>query len=729
MYILRKLEKKKEFIKNKDFINGNGDVFYRLEHYSTQENIRNCFYQLFSKDSNGIFKISFMDNCFIYNTIENADSDYETIFKENVLENYRRLPYTVIKKKYYHSAVYCFDNSIVIKTDNYEDIISKAAELNIILFEPYIGDGIDFDVKINKNNFDICEQKIDNILSNINMVKIEKVVCNEGYRWFSYLDKDDNLVSNSDSSSFFYTDENYSKWKDEHFHKGNDYYKQDFYIDGINIQGNPLWCKKLFFVSSTDDSISFTLILIEITIENNNAIEINLKKINGYSYSLCGNNFCKKYLKTKEKDISPVEMFGINSQTIHMPVTPFIFNNASNVYDFIINNSTFFERCGFLKLLSEYNKSIDILGYIVLYFSIIFEYPVIELIVKIGHTNLVEDIFSKLLSQGRKESIIDSVKELEQLINNNTTKGYSALRFPSYIGDYLMTKKAKLREYFFWRDIYEITNISKENFEKFLESKERIFINASLNDNSNNDWYNMNLQEIVKYNYDFNKTIKYLFKITNLDYKNVFERNFYFRNTFNNTAQTLADTLRMGEELDFNIEKYPDNLHQIHNQLAEVERSISIDSEDPIVKDISTECSSLLEKIFNSGAKDLPIKAMAKYTYLFPTCQKQFTQEGQDQHNCVAGYFNRVKNGDCIIFFVREKGNPDNSYITAEIKRSGIGQVMYSNNRPVPYDTLEYQYCRYISNKILKGIERNEILAINKISKRDNVKKKRTVLL
>ena len=43
---------------------------------------------------------------------------------------------------------------------------------------------------------------------------------------------------------------------------------------------------------------------------------------------------------------------------------------------------------------------------------------------------------------------------------------------------------------------------------------------------------------------------------------------------------------------------------------------------------------------------------------------------------------------------------------------------MYSNNRPVERDSDAYKYCRYIANKIIKAVERDDILALNKVAKR-----------
>ena len=81
-------------------------------------------------------------------------------------------------------------------------------------------------------------------------------------------------------------------------------------------------------------------------------------------------------------------------------------------------------------------------------------------------------------------------------------------------------------------------------------------------------------------------------------------------------------------------------------------------------------------------------KLFETMTIVFPKSENDFINEGNQQHNCVGSYPNKVRNGSCIIFFIRFKDNPNKSFITAECTKSGLGQCFYSNNRHVDDENL-----------------------------------------
>ena len=81
-------------------------------------------------------------------------------------------------------------------------------------------------------------------------------------------------------------------------------------------------------------------------------------------------------------------------------------------------------------------------------------------------------------------------------------------------------------------------------------------------------------------------------------------------------------------------------------------------------------------------------------------------------HNCVGGYYNRVKNQESIIFFVREKDKPNESYITAEFKRglygNKLGQFYKSYNR-YNDDKDAYTFGLQIAGALNRGIKAGRI--------------------
>lgn len=69
------------------------------------------------------------------------------------------------------------------------------------------------------------------------------------------------------------------------------------------------------------------------------------------------------------------------------------------------------------------------------------------------------------------------------------------------------------------------------------------------------------------------------------------------------------------------------------------------------------------------------------YVVIIPETADEIINEGKNQHNCVGSYVRDVIRENCNIVFVRQKSNPNVSYITVEIYPNGrIGQYLRSYN-------------------------------------------------
>ena len=90
-------------------------------------------------------------------------------------------------------------------------------------------------------------------------------------------------------------------------------------------------------------------------------------------------------------------------------------------------------------------------------------------------------------------------------------------------------------------------------------------------------------------------------------------------------------------------------------------------------------------------------------------------EEGNQQHNCVGSYIRSVSEGQCVIFFIRKKDEPHHSFITAECRKNGLGQLMYANNRWVGDDDLR-KFASSICNKILTGVSSGKIAAFENVA-------------
>lgn len=56
-----------------------------------------------------------------------------------------------------------------------------------------------------------------------------------------------------------------------------------------------------------------------------------------------------------------------------------------------------------------------------------------------------------------------------------------------------------------------------------------------------------------------------------------------------------------------------------------------------------------------------------KYMIVIPETADDFINEGKQQNNCVGGYVDAVLNNRCYVIFIREKENPNKSFLTVEV--------------------------------------------------------------
>jgi hypothetical protein len=73
-----------------------------------------------------------------------------------------------------------------------------------------------------------------------------------------------------------------------------------------------------------------------------------------------------------------------------------------------------------------------------------------------------------------------------------------------------------------------------------------------------------------------------------------------------------------------------------------------------------------------------------------------------------------VKNGDCVIFFIRKKDAPEKSYVTAECRKNGLGQCFLSNNRVLNNDEV-IDFAKNICKKIITGCRSGKIHALENV--------------
>jgi hypothetical protein len=500
------------------------------------------------------------------------------------------------------------------------------------------------------------------------------------------------------------------KLEEDYYHKNCPYckkpiqdfimkeYKQHFanefstkYSYSYYIHGKTSNCNNRFYIlmqhPDDKDGILIYKILRKISGEKNTItdeikIEYSLEHIVGKEMQTY------KHLKTCKKECDPFDMFNINTKNLNNP--PEIIYSGYNSFDeWAEKNEKFLKLSGFQAVLKYAPYRLNLEPFFIIFIGVVNKYPIIEQIIKMGQAKLFFNLYNAMWNSMNKDEINFHIEQMSNLVNIGATKGKEALRIPPYIGDYLLKKNAKIEEYYYWRDIYELTNITKEQFENFTESFNYAWINsqANLEDISN----------ILKFDYKLEKLFNYIVKQSRLKGLSI-----------KRTVDLLSDYLNMCDFVGVEPDKFPSDLKKIHDDMIGHMRAKQEEANTKLLYNIGVSCERYVipdeTELDNIG---IP-KLFKEYTVVFPKTYNDFIDEGNQQHNCVGSYPKKVLNGDCIVFFIRPKNNPSSSFITAEYKRGELGQCFLSNNRFVSDENI-LKFASYIANKIKAGISSGKI--------------------
>ncbi len=398
-----------------------------------------------------------------------------------------------------------------------------------------------------------------------------------------------------------------------------------------------------------------------------------------------------RVLKKSIKEANAFEAMNINTQTINSTWTrSFAYADSTCFEEYLQKHKIFSERTGIkaaLKYFPNDMRRISNDPYMILHLCMISEYPILEALVKIGYSKLYFDLIKSFYDAQSKTEILLKVKDYQKLFNTSS-KGSTGLRIPAYIGDYLKTKGAPISEYLIWCNIYELQPMSKEQFNKYIDSTEILPLLSTRATGI--------LPNIIKYGYTVEQVTKYLFK------QSLFYRRKDVNYDVSHVANFMHDYLTMCEYLDVTPNKFPPDIKQSHDEIQKLKRtSTSVDVITKI-KNIGESTQTLLDGFIDP---DNLTKMEEKYFIKVPQTEADFIEEGNLQNNCVGHYTRQVSKGDCIVFFVRKKDEPNSSYVTAEYNcyTEKLGQCMYANNRVVEDEDL-LNYCKVACSRIKTGI-------------------------
>lgn len=153
-------------------------------------------------------------------------------------------------------------------------------------------------------------------------------------------------------------------------------------------------------------------------------------------------------------------------------------------------------------------------------------------------------------------------------------------------------------------------------------------------------------------------------------------------------ARDYDDYLEQLERLNMPLDKhnrFPANFYHVHEELSEQIREL----EDKYKKADTRKKNRMLKKtlkivepLYNTESED--------FIMVWPKNKKDFQTEGQLQHNCVGGYFDRCAQNQTTVFFVRKKEEPEKPFCTVEFTNGKLIQCRTAYNGAAPDDVEEY---------------------------------------
>lgn len=380
--------------------------------------------------------------------------------------------------------------------------------------------------------------------------------------------------------------------------------------------------------------------------------------------------------KSSRKNYEPDDIFnvfGLNSNTKRYNAE-IVWAGANSVIDFMLKNDNFRKQTAFIEMFNVSDTNLGNNSFFLIYMYLYSRYHAIEFLVKMGYYDIIEQVISSVCNSSNKTEMYNECNKLEKIFNKDATKGSLSLCVPKYIGDYLNESNAGIETYYLWSSIYSYDAISKENFNNYITSNEYYTLFSSVG------YYRISdLANLLKYGYTIDKLTKYIVKQS---------RKYGY--DCSETVSYLKDYYEMAEIMDSELILYPENPKEIHDKFM---ITYQISKNEFNEKKISNIANTL-------NGINLPDDD--SYCVVFPCSIKDFIEEGNAQCNCVASYVNRVVNGQCLIFFVRDKQNPNNSLITCEYRSGKLVQIRAKYNSYVNDNS-----AREYANKICTAIYRS----------------------
>lgn len=374
---------------------------------------------------------------------------------------------------------------------------------------------------------------------------------------------------------------------------------------------------------------------------------------------------CRAYkeVRGKEVEIDLFDAMQLSSKTVKES-PDIVFEGFIGPIDFMLNAKKLNQYTGFMQCFNLVDAPMPRASFFMFYMYLYAQYPAVEFVVKMGYVSLLAKIMRKLSNGYNKEEIRNEAKMLRRIINPEATNGSLALTVPRYIADDLNQKDAPINDYILWGDVHQMTEngVSKERYLKWTRN---VVYNGMC-------WHLPEVPNVLKYGYDFGEVMKYVEKQRKLHDEETAGRYGY-----HHYFGIWRDYLNMCDLMQIEPERMPSDIVGAHDNLVNAFNIAKNKMADVGIKTVAQMAEPCIPDTQEYKDSD--------YIIVMPHSVQDIVQEGQNMHNCVGSYVDRILKKQSLVFFIRTKDDPTSSFITAEYRNGRLSQLYYKNNRPV-YD-------------------------------------------
>ena len=239
--------------------------------------------------------------------------------------------------------------------------------------------------------------------------------------------------------------------------------------------------------------------------------------------------------------------------------------------------------------------------------------------------------------------IIRIFKEYPKIIEKNKEK------FRCYSTDFLLFLYSV-------QETYSIDYI--KTFLKILDESDSQFepyVSTYQNGRNTETWKYGTFEKLLDdFNLDFSRFCTYLFRDLYSQGIDVIDVS---------TLNVYLDYLKMQKIVYGKVkDKYPNHLKESHDKVV-----LIYNLNQQYFKEKKIEELNALNKTLEYAEED--------YSIIVAKTSQDLITEGINLHHCVGSYVNRVKEGECSIFFLRKTDDIDTSLITIEVRDKDVIQV------------------------------------------------------